>query len=544
MSNNIEVSFEKKFTWLSLFGIAFSLSCSWVGISSTLAVGLSSGGPLLIIYGLIIVLFFSLMCAFSLGQFAYLMPDSCGVSYWTYKLMDKDSAKQDKQMIYSRDPTAKQSCDVTVASVQSHSTKSKIQVSTAMFVAMLNYFGAMFTSASICSSLSMSCIGIYGLLHGSYEFQSWHIFVSYQCINVSLTFFNLWSGPLPTLGQMGLYISLASFFLTFVISLVSRSNYTDTPWLSAGYIFGHFENNTGWNSKGMAFIVGLINPMWGFVGIDSASHMVDEIGGFQSRTLVPKVMKLTVIVGFITAFVYAIGMFFCITDKDAVTTALFPIIEIYYQACHNRNLAVLLQSFCITTGYICGIACGTWQCRILWATGRMFGDSYNVGSFHYNVMKKFGVLTPNFKSPLISHLVSQFGVLVIGCIFIGSDTAFNAIITSCITLLMLSYAVPSFIFLCFTDRKLFVDSIIDEEGLDKSQSPNFSIIPHICCIAWAIFCLVFLSFPYSLPVAASNMNYVSAVYGVVLFLILLIIFPLWVSKESSVVYNFVGDPTD
>ncbi|KAG0655466.1 hypothetical protein C6P44_003362, partial [Monosporozyma unispora] len=334
MSNNIEVSFEKKFTWLSLFGIAFSLSCSWVGISSTLAVGLSSGGPLLIIYGLIIVLFFSLMCAFSLGQFAYLMPDSCGVSYWTYKLMDKDSAKQDKQMIYSRDPTAKQSCDVTVASVQSHSTKSKIHVSTAMFVAMLNYFGAMFTSA-----------------------------------------------------------------------------------------------------------IGLINPMWGFVGIDSASHMVDEIGGFQSRTLVPKVMK------------------------------------------------------------------------ILWATGRMFGDSYNVGSFHYNVMKKFGVLTPNFKSPLISHLVSQFGVLVIGCIFIGSDTAFNAIITSCITLLMLSYAVPSFIFLCFTDRKLFVDSIIDEEGLDKSQSPNFSIIPHICCIAWAIFCLVFLSFPYSLPVAASNMNYVSAVYG-------------------------------
>lgn len=533
MLDNRNVVFEKKFTWLSLFGgIAFSLSCSWIGISSSLGVGLASGGPLLIIYGLPIVLFFSFMCATSLGQFAYLIPDSCGVSFWTYKLLEQQTENDHTTPISNGNIDVKQSYVETLVSVQKPTWRSRIQVSTSVFVAMLNYFGAMFTAASICSSLAMNCVGMHSLLHKNYEYKRWHLFVCYQCINVTLTFFNLWSGPLPTIGQFGFYISLAAFGLTLVISLVTRSNYTEEPWFSAHYIFGHFENNTGWSSKGMAFIVGLINPMWGFIGIDSVSHMVDEVGHFQSRYLVPKVMKLTVIVGFITSFVYAIGMFFCITNKESVTKAFFPILEIYYQACHNKNLAILPQCFCFTTGYICGIACGTWQSRILWSFGRMFGQSYVPNSLHSNLMKKIGTLTENFKSPLYSHFISQFGVVVIGCIFMWSDIAFNAIITSCITLLMISYAVPSVIFVFFIDREKFVKAIIKRENLSHYKVPSFSIIPHICCIMWAIFCLVFLSFPYTLPVVPSNMNYVSVAYGTVFILIIFIILPIWISPEA------------
>lgn len=162
----------------------------------------------------------------------------------------------------------------------------------------------------------------------------------------------------------------------------------------------------------------------------------------------------------------------------------------------------------------------------------MFGQSYAPNSLHSKLMIKFGTLTDNFKSPLYSHFISQFGVVVIGCIFMGSDTAFNAIITSCITLLLISYAVPSVIFVFFTNRDMFVKSIIKRENLSDYKIPNFSIIPHICCIFWAIFCLVFLSFPYSLPVTPSNMNYVSVAYGVVFILIIFIILPICISPEA------------
>lgn len=108
MLDNRNVVFEKKFTWLSLFGgTAFSLSCSWIGISSSLGVGLASGGPLLIIYGLPIVLFFSFMCATSLGQFAYLIPDSCGVSFWTYKLLEHQTENDHTTPIFNRNTDVK-----------------------------------------------------------------------------------------------------------------------------------------------------------------------------------------------------------------------------------------------------------------------------------------------------------------------------------------------------------------------------------------------------------------------------------------------------
>ena len=44
---------ERNYTWLSLLGVGFSLTNSWWGISAALITGISSGGPVQIVYGLI-----------------------------------------------------------------------------------------------------------------------------------------------------------------------------------------------------------------------------------------------------------------------------------------------------------------------------------------------------------------------------------------------------------------------------------------------------------------------------------------------------------
>lgn len=76
----------------------------------------------------------------------------------------------------------------------------------------------------------------------------------------------------------------------------------------------------------MYFIVGLFNPLWAFAGICSATHMVDEVGHAAAAALVPKDIMGTIIIGFITSFTYAIGTFYCITDPDAVISAILSII--------------------------------------------------------------------------------------------------------------------------------------------------------------------------------------------------------------------------
>ena len=46
---------RRNFGIWSLLGIGFSLTNCWFGISASLVTGISSGGPMLIVYGLIIV---------------------------------------------------------------------------------------------------------------------------------------------------------------------------------------------------------------------------------------------------------------------------------------------------------------------------------------------------------------------------------------------------------------------------------------------------------------------------------------------------------
>ncbi|KAM3162345.1 7-keto 8-aminopelargonic acid transporter [Lachancea thermotolerans] len=526
----------KNFKWKSLLGIAFSLTNSWLGVSSSLVVGLSSGGPLLILYGLIIGVFFTFMCGWSLAEFASVLPSSSGPSFWVLKLLEKDEAEpvstglvslsapnsftEDAEtQLEAEEKNLEWACTTTNVNVNSF-----FQTSLALAVGLLNYFGAVFTTASVFSSLALSILGVYSLLHASYGLKHWHVFVVYELLNFLLTILGCWSKILPALSRFGLYMSLFTYLITFVISLVSRSNYSDISWPKSSDIFAQFRNTTGWSSSGMAFVVGLINPLWAFAGIDSATHMVDEVGYKASTTLVPQAILSTIIIGFLTSFTYAIGMFFCVTDTEKVTESILPILEIYYQATGNRNLSVLMQCCCILTGALCGIASVTWQSRILWSLGKDFSQVTTTRPVCKKTMGFFGTVNSKLRAPLNAHLFSQLCVAIIGCIFMGSSTAFNAIISACITLLLLTYAVPCLIVLLIGKREFYerAKSQLNILGVNLGRVPvcsKIGQIPNVLTILWALFCLIFLSFPYSLPVSANNMNYVTVVYGAVALLI-------------------------
>ncbi|SCV02425.1 LAME_0H00254g1_1 [Lachancea meyersii CBS 8951] len=528
VTETTEQKLPKSFRWVSLLGIAFSLTNSWLGVSSSLVVGLSSGGPLLIIYGLIIGLVFTFMCGCSLAEFSSILPNSSGACFWVLKMLERrDDAERiivdgPKRIQSESDSESEAEEKVLEWACTTKSVKvtSKFQRSTALAVGLINYLGAVFTSASVFSSLSLSILGVHQLLNPDYELKHWHIFVVYQILNVIITVTNCCQKILPALSQFGLYMSLLACLLTFILSLVCRSNQSSIEWPKTSGIFGEFKNTTGWSSSPMAFIVGLINPLWAFAGIDSATHMVDEVGYKPSKKLVPRAIFCTILIGFVTSFTYAIGMFYCITDAEKVTESILPILEIYYQATGNRKLSVFMQCCCIVTGLSCGVASVTWQSRILWSIGRDFSKLSDKNPISRKAMQFFGIVNTKLKAPLNSHLFSQLLVAIIGCIFMGSSTAFNAIITACITLLLLSYAIPCAILLIIGKKPFF--SRIRKEfasiGLCTEDGPTLSIlayVPNVLTICWALFCLVFLSFPYSLPVDSGNMNYVSVVYGAV-----------------------------
>lgn len=66
----------RKYTVLSVLGVGFSLTNSWFGISAALVTGINSGGPVLIIYGIILIALVSVCVGISLSELASAYPNS------------------------------------------------------------------------------------------------------------------------------------------------------------------------------------------------------------------------------------------------------------------------------------------------------------------------------------------------------------------------------------------------------------------------------------------------------------------------------------
>ena len=366
-------------------------SCCRFAISAALVTGIDSGGPILIIYGIILIALVSICVGISLSELASAWPNSGGQYYWASKLGPKKYANFASYL-------------------------------TGWFA----WAGSMFTSASVALAVGSACVGCWQLAHPDlyvYPFpapshahrssviQPWHVFVGYQVINAFAFIFNCYGKLLPSIASLALYTSLISFFVILIVVPAKAPSHQD-----AKFVFANFVNNTGWSSNGIAFIVGLINTNWAFACLDCATHMAEEV--HRPEKMIPIAIMGTVAIGFVTAWFYSVSMFFSMNDLDALfnTATLVPILELFHQALGSKGGAIVLESFIIATGIGCQIACHTWQSRLCWSFARDRGVPF--AGFLAKVH-------PTLDVPIQAHFVSCVIVAILGCLYLGSYTAFN-----------------------------------------------------------------------------------------------------------------------
>ena len=191
----------------------------------------------------------------------------------------------------------------------------------AFITALFSYFGCVFTCASVSSSLANSILSLYVLNNPSFEIKRWHSFVTFEAINLALSVFNIWGRYLPHIVTSGLWISLIGFVVTMITCLACSSG----RYNLGNFVFSDYTNITGWNNKALSFIIGLISPIWCFAGLDSAVHMVDDLGVKAGKVLIPRAVICTVALGFLTAFAYSVAIFFCATDVSEVVESTLPL---------------------------------------------------------------------------------------------------------------------------------------------------------------------------------------------------------------------------
>ncbi|KAI4599993.1 hypothetical protein KJ359_001094 [Pestalotiopsis sp. 9143b] len=251
------------------------------------------------------------------------------------------------------------------------------------------------------------------------------------------------------------------------------------------FVWDTVLNGSGWDSETVAFLVGLVSPNYMYAGIDGALHLAEECT--NAETVIPRALLSTVTIGFVTSFAFMIAMVYCVQDFDTVisTTTGIPIYELWYQATSSRIAATFFLCLLLLAVIFALNGAHQTASRLTWSFAR---DSACWGDFLIRRMH------PDLEVPVYA-LLTNFGIMfVIGCVYLGSTSAFNAIIGTGLTLQHITYAVPAVLVIY---RKRSKKVLPRDRAFAVPDVLGY--VANVVTVLTAVLALVFYNFPTMLP---------------------------------------------
>ncbi|KAM5359000.1 hypothetical protein ACJZ2D_014825 [Fusarium nematophilum] len=351
--------------------------------------------------------------------------------------------------------------------------------------------------------------GLIILNNPDYAPERWHGTLIYIFVLVIAFILNIWgSRILPMLENLIMVLHILFFFaMLLAVAIIPPSRH------SSEFVFTFFQNNSGWESDGIAWCLGLLTSAYVMVGMntlfkgyDSATHMSEEMQ--NPRMGVPRAMIGSLVLNGTMGFALLIAILFGMGDLKTALDAptRFPIIEIFSYMTRN-NLAATSAMVCtiIISASLATVGLLASTSRTLWAYARDGAPPFCLW---------LSKLDRKRHIPSNAVISSTAFLVLLGLLNIASTTAFNAILSLTVVTLCLSYLLPIVAMLYRRTRT--------PEKLSFGPwclPPKIGIMVNIVAVCFNVFICVFLLLPPFQPVTATNMNYAGVVLGSVLILI-------------------------
>ncbi|KAK7985554.1 amino acid/polyamine transporter I [Apiospora saccharicola] len=477
-----EQALTRKFSLWSMLALTFSVLGTWATMAQNLASGLSNGGPVSILWGLVLVLGCNLAVALSLGELCSAMPTTLGQAYWISRLWPTPAGRFMSYMC-----------------------------------AWINTFGWWALSASQIAFMTNFMLSMRLLFDPNWDAGSsgWVQFLVYLGLTLAMTVFNLVAcrhdKVLPLFNNMVGIMFGALFFVVSLALLISVGIHPDLHFQSPSFVFGQWVNETGWGD-GVVWFIGLVQAAYGLTAYDSAIHMIEEIP--HPRTNVPKVMWLSVVCGAITGFIFSVVCLFCVQSLEDILAPMssLPFIDLLWRSTGLDAACVLLALF-IFNGFGQGTSIVTSASRLTWSFARDGGLPWS---------QYLSVVDETWKVPARATWAQGIVIGLIGVLYIFANTVLEAILSVSTIALTISYAMPIMTMVCVGREKLPAGPF--RLGRFGPAMNWISIV--YCCITTVFF--FFPSYPHP---SASDMNYAIAVFGIMMIVAL----SFWFSKGR---YNY------
>jgi choline transport protein len=188
-----------------------------------------------------------------------------------------------------------------------------------------------------------------------------------------------------------------------------------------------------------------------------------------------------------------------------------PLAELFRQATQSAGGAFELTFILFIALGPCVISYQLSTSRVLWAFSRDGAMPWS--STWARVSSRYGI-------PFNAQLLVTAANAALGCIYLGSSTAFNAMLGSAVTINNIAYYIP-----------ILTNMLTGRRNMYKGvfHMGKWGWLVNSVTICWLTFAIVFFSFPYSKPAKVQSMNYTCVVVGSLP--ILIIGWWIWIGKS-------------
>jgi choline transport protein len=209
---------------------------------------------------------------------------------------------------------------------------------------------------------------------------------------------------------------------------------------------------------------------------------------------VPIAMVGSVVANGVLGFIYCLVLLFGLGDLASLleTTTGFPFMQLFLNVTNSRAGAIVMSLVPTVIAVLATAAGLASTSRTFWAFAR--DDAVPAPKFWSHVDKRL-------KIPVRMILLVFLLQLLLGLLYLGSTTAFNAVLSMAVIGMYLSYALP-IVYMFFCGR-----------GSHRVQAAPFRMshgvgaAVNVVALVWLVLAMFFSVWPNFYPVTPETMNY-------------------------------------
>ncbi|MEU1569330.1 amino acid permease, partial [Streptomyces mirabilis] len=304
---------ERSMSPFSNFAVSFTIICILSGCMTLYGFGMNTGGPAVMVWGWPIVGVLTLTVGLGMAEVCSSYPTAGGLYYWAAKL-----AK-------SRGPAW------------------------AWFTGWFNFLGQVAVTAGIDFGLAQFLNAFLDLQFG-FTATPGHTVLLFGITLLVHALLNVRGVRLVALlNNISVWWQVIGVAVVVLALVVFPSHHQ-----SAGFVFGHFVNNTGWGSSLYVSLLGLLLAQYTLTGFDASAHMTEET--HDAARSGPRGIVNSILVSLVAGWVLLIGVTFAIQSYDGAlgSSTGVPPVQIFLDALGDTGGKLLLL-IVIGAQFFCGM---------------------------------------------------------------------------------------------------------------------------------------------------------------------------------------------